>query len=259
MHRRVGASIRGLVIAFVRCRYTDEPEAQTTMHSTTRRTMGIFAAASAAFAIGCASAQAATGDVEPRDPARSETVIRVAPRADEAPAAATRTPGTPNRAAGALRLEADISDRQLHLYEGGELVKSYTIAVGTRKDPTPRGRFNVRKLVWNPGWVPPDEDWARKKTAKAPGEKGNPMKVVKIFFREPDYYIHGTGDTESLGSAASHGCLRMAPSDAAEVGRYVMEHGGQPREESWFRRIFRFRSQTKVIYLRNPVPLAITD
>jgi lipoprotein-anchoring transpeptidase ErfK/SrfK len=138
-------------------------------------------------------------------------------------------------------------------------VKSYSVAVGTAKDPTPRGRYSIRKLVWNPGWVPPDEDWAKKKTAKAPGEKGNPMKVVKIFFREPDYYIHGTGETKSLGSAASHGCLRMAPSEAAELGQYIMEHGGQPRDESWFRRIFRFRSQTKVVYLRSPVSMTITD
>lgn len=164
-----------------------------------------------------------------------------------------------NRADGPLRLEADISERLLHLYQGGELVKSYAIAVGTAKDPTPRGRFSIKKLVWNPAWVPPDEEWARKKTAKAPGQKGNPMKVVKIFFREPDYYIHGTGEVSSLGSAASHGCLRMSPAEAAEVGQYVMDHGGQPRDESWFRRIWRFRSQTKVVYLRNPVSITITD
>jgi lipoprotein-anchoring transpeptidase ErfK/SrfK len=164
---------------------------------------------------------------------------------------------TPNPSAGALLLVADISSRKLHLYEGNELVKSYDVAVGTAEDPTPRGTFRIRKLVWNPGWVPPNEKWARNKTAKAPGEKGNPMKLVKIFFREPDYYIHGTGALSSLGKAASHGCLRMNPTEAAEVAQYIMEHGGSPRDESWFRRIFRFRSQTKVVYLDNTVPLTI--
>ncbi|HYD52903.1 MAG TPA: L,D-transpeptidase, partial [Gemmatimonadaceae bacterium] len=99
----------------------------------------------------------------------------------------------PNVAAGSMLLVADISARKLYLYEGSTIVRSYDVAVGTAKDPTPRGSFRIRKLVWNPGWVPPDEKWARNKTAKGPGEKGNPMKVVKIFFREPDYYIHGTG------------------------------------------------------------------
>jgi lipoprotein-anchoring transpeptidase ErfK/SrfK len=223
---------------------------------------------------GCASAQAASDTTPPgnsfvRDSNRTTaqsvsaapaTTSRIGSAASSSsPASAKPAGNKPNRAAGPLRLEADISERQLHLYQGGELVKSYSVAVGTRKDPTPRGSYSIRKLVWNPGWVPPDEDWAKKKTAKAPGEKGNPMKVVKIFFREPDYYIHGTGETSSLGSAASHGCLRMAPSEAAELGQYIMEHGGQPRDESWFRRILRFRSQTKVVYLRSPVSMRITD
>jgi lipoprotein-anchoring transpeptidase ErfK/SrfK len=158
-----------------------------------------------------------------------------------------------------LRLHADVSSRTLTLYSNGSVVRSYPIAVGTPSDPTPRGTFRIRKLVWNPGWVPPDERWARGRTAKAPGQRGNPMKVVKIFFREPDYYIHGTGATESLGSAASHGCLRMAPAQAAEVGQYLMDHGGSPRPESWFRRVLRFRSETKVIYLDNPITLEITS
>jgi hypothetical protein len=83
------------------------------------------------------------------------------------------------------------------------------------------------------------------------------MKVVKIFFREPDYYIHGTNEPKSIGTAASKGCLRMTPNDAADLGAYLMEHGGQPRGERWFRRIFRFGRST-VINLNNPSPMTIT-
>ena len=85
------------------------------------------------------------------------------------------------------------------------------------------------------------------------------MKVVKIFFQEPDYYIHGTGDVESLGSAASHGCLRMDPTEVAELAKIIMEHGGQPREENWFWRIIHSRREEKVIYLDNPVSLTVTE
>jgi hypothetical protein len=85
------------------------------------------------------------------------------------------------------------------------------------------------------------------------------MKVVKMFFKEPTYYIHGTGDLRSLGDAASHGCLRMAPADAAQVARWLMEHGGQPRGENWFRRILRLRTREEVIYLDNPIRLTITS
>lgn len=157
-----------------------------------------------------------------------------------------------------LSLKADLTTNMLYVYQGDKEVASYVVSPGKDAHPTPRGSFKIKKLVWNPAWVPPDEEWARKKTAKPAGHPENPMKVVKIFFKEPDYYIHGTSEVNKLGMDASHGCLRMAPEDIAQVAKWVMEHGGQPREESWFRRIFRFRSQTKVVYLKNPVSMTIT-
>jgi hypothetical protein len=45
--------------------------------------------------------------------------------------------------------------------------------------------------------------------------------------------------------------------DAAEVAQYIMEHGGQPRDESWFWRVIHARSQTKTVNLRNPIPITI--
>lgn len=132
-----------------------------------------------------------------------------------------------------LRLEASVSERMLHVYVGDSLVTSYPVAVGKPQYPTPRGRFTIERVIWNPGWVPPDSKWARGKTAKAPGHPENPMKVAKLFFKEPDYYIHGTGAVGSLGSAASHGCLRMAPADVEALARLVMQHGGAARDEGW--------------------------
>lgn len=157
-------------------------------------------------------------------------------------------------------LVANLTDKQLHLKLGDSVVASYYIATGQDAYPTPTGDFKIRKLTWNPRWTPPpDADWAKNKTAKAPGSAANPMKVVKIFFKEPDYYIHGTGDDASIGSAASHGCLRMDPTDVAEVGRWLMEHGGSPQEESWFMRVLHSRREEKVIYLTQPIPISVQN
>jgi lipoprotein-anchoring transpeptidase ErfK/SrfK len=156
-----------------------------------------------------------------------------------------------------LYLVADLSDKRLKMYEADSLLWQYPISDGTSNYPTPRGQYKIRKLVWNPRWVPPDSPWARRYTPKGPGHPANPMKVVKIFFKEPVYYIHGTAETGRLGNAASHGCLRMDPEHVAEVARYVMEHGGQPREESWFWRVLHFRSEEKPVYLKNPIPLTV--
>jgi lipoprotein-anchoring transpeptidase ErfK/SrfK len=131
--------------------------------------------------------------------------------------------------------------------------------VGKDSKPTPTGNFLIHRIVWNPAWIPPDEKWAKGKKPQPPGAKANPMKLVKIFFKEPDYYIHGTGDVESLGSAASHGCLRMDPDEVADLAKLIMEHGGQPREENWFWRIIHSRREEKVVYLSNPISLTIGD
>jgi lipoprotein-anchoring transpeptidase ErfK/SrfK len=154
---------------------------------------------------------------------------------------------------------ADLSQRKLYIKNGDSVVETFSVAVGKGSKPTPQGNYTIRKIVWNPAWIPPDEKWAKGKTAQPPGAKANPMKLVKIFFHEPDYYIHGTGDVESLGEAASHGCLRMDPDDAYRVARYLMEHGGKPQDESWFWRVLHFRSESKTVYLEHGIPMTVTD
>jgi len=159
-----------------------------------------------------------------------------------------------------LTLSADLGARILIVKHGDSTLKTYAVAIGQDRYPTPVGTFTIEKIVWNPSWhPPPDADWAKGKKAKGPGDPGNPMKVVKIFFQEPDYYIHGTDDVESLGSAASHGCLRMDPSEVADLAKLIMEHGGQPRGENWFWRILHSRRDEQVVYLDNPVSLTIAD
>jgi lipoprotein-anchoring transpeptidase ErfK/SrfK len=159
-----------------------------------------------------------------------------------------------------LTLHASLGARTLAVLSGGNSIRSYLVAIGNPKYPTPRGTYKISKIVWNPSWrPPPGAAWAKGKTPKGPGDPNNPMKVVKIFFREPDYYIHGTDDVESLGSAESHGCLRMEPGAVADLAKMVMEQGGQPRGENWFWRIIHFRSEEKVVYLDQPISLTITD
>jgi lipoprotein-anchoring transpeptidase ErfK/SrfK len=164
------------------------------------------------------------------------------------------------KAEGPLTLRADLSARMLFVMQGGTTIKTYTVAVGQERYPTPPGSYSIRKIVWNPSWKPPPEAaWAKGKTAKGPGDPGNPMKVVKIFFHEPDYYIHGTDAVGSLGEAASHGCLRMDPDEVADLAKLIMEHGGEPHGENWFWRILHSRREEKVVYLDNPISLTVAE
>jgi lipoprotein-anchoring transpeptidase ErfK/SrfK len=160
-------------------------------------------------------------------------------------------------ARSSFALEVDVSERRLYVKEDGEVVRSFPVAVGRPGNPTPRGSFRVRHMIWNPRWVPPDADWAREKSAKAPGDPKNPMGRVKIFFREPDYYIHGTREVDSLGQAESRGCIRMRNSDVVALARLVMSKGGTPRDPSWFRRVLNRVTRSQEVYLERSIPFTV--
>ena len=157
-----------------------------------------------------------------------------------------------------MSLVANISERTLTVRRGDEVVKVYDVAVGTGKHPTPTGSYSVRKIVWNPAWIPPDRAWARDKVAQGPGDPENPMKVVKIFFREPDFFIHGTGATGSLGTAASHGCLRMDPDEAGDLALMLMEDTGISRDWDWVRGILHM-GESRTVSLRQSVPMEVIE
>lgn len=169
-----------------------------------------------------------------------------------APAARAEAP-----AGNEVYLVVDLSERMLYVMRGDEVVGDYQVAVGKPEHPTPTGEFRIRRLVWNPRWVPPEAKWARGKRARAPGDPRNPMGRVKIFFSEPDYYIHGTNNRSSLGKAASHGCIRMANSDAIDLARLVMRYGGAQRESDWYRRVLGRKTNTQQVHLSRAVRLEI--
>jgi L,D-transpeptidase ErfK/SrfK len=124
-----------------------------------------------------------------------------------------------------LELRVSLSSRTLEVVEYGSVVQTYSVAVGRASNPTPTGRFRTGRIEWNPSWTPPPRNWARGMSARGPGDPRNPMQVVKIYFREPWYFIHGTNDPASIGQAASRGCLRMRPNDAEELARLIERHG----------------------------------
>jgi lipoprotein-anchoring transpeptidase ErfK/SrfK len=157
----------------------------------------------------------------------------------------------------ALRMVIDLSERKLYVEEDGRRIQFYNVAVGTPQHPTPRGSFTVLRMIWNPRWVPPDSEWARDEKIREPGDPKNPMGRVKIFVREPTYYIHGTNAANSIGTAASHGCIRMLNDDVVELARLFIDRTGTPVEPGLIQRLINRIRDTHEIRLRTPVPLRI--
>jgi lipoprotein-anchoring transpeptidase ErfK/SrfK len=158
--------------------------------------------------------------------------------------------------AGALSLAASIGKNILVVRVNGRDVKTFHVSVGVKAHQTPQGHFSIRHIVWNPSWHPPKAGWAKNKTAAAPGSPKNPMKVVKIFFQEPDYYIHGTDHESALGAAASHGCIRMSQADVYELGRLLQERGGAARQPDWYARVIN-GGQTASVILPKALPMVV--
>jgi lipoprotein-anchoring transpeptidase ErfK/SrfK len=194
------------------------------------------------------------------DTTATDTVSSTATRSTRTQVASTPKAGAPRLIkapeTGTLNLYASLSHRVLVVGVGHTPIKRYEVAIGTKDHPTPQGLFGIRHIVWNPGWHPPNAAWAKDKQPTAPGDPNNPMKVVKLFFQEPDYYIHGTDKDDSLGGAASHGCLRMSESDVASLARLVMERGGSPKTDAWFRTVMNGDSSADV-RLPTGIPLRI--
>ena len=107
---------------------------------------------------------------------------------------------------------------RLHLYKQLKLVKSYTVAVGALGFDTPAGLYHIQNKAVDPAWSVPNSDWAGDLagTVVPGGVPENPLKErwLGIF---DGAGIHGTDQTYSLGTAASHGCIRMGIPDVIEL------------------------------------------
>ena len=114
-------------------------------------------------------------------------------------------------------LTVDRESFQLRLWKHLKLVKTYTIAVGQQGLETPAGLYTINDKQVNPAWHVPDSPWAGDLAGKVipPGPE-DPLKARWMGFYN-GAGIHGTDDTWSLGSAASHGCIRMSIPDVIEL------------------------------------------
>lgn len=130
------------------------------------------------------------------------------------PAAHGADPGRLAVAPQALHLVIDLSDRRVSLYQHGQPVASYPVAVGRSGWETPTGRFEVFQMVENPSWRHP---WNG--SVVGPGPQ-NPLGQRWIGFwsnGKEAIGFHGTPDENSVGQAVSHGCIRMFNDDVAEL------------------------------------------
>jgi lipoprotein-anchoring transpeptidase ErfK/SrfK len=101
---------------------------------------------------------------------------------------------------------------RLTLWRAGKR-QTFGIAVGQSAHPTPTGRYRIVTKQTNPTWFPPDSPWAAGLGPVPPGVN-NPLGTRWMGTSAPAIGIHGTPLPGTIGTAASHGCIRMRISDA---------------------------------------------
>jgi len=109
-----------------------------------------------------------------------------------------------------VQVVVDLSDRQTYVYRGTEQVGAYPVAIGMAGWETPTGRFQIIDKQVDPHWQHPIT------RADIPPGPGNPLGSRWIAFLPMEDGVigfHGTYQTELLGQAVSHGCIRMHNAD----------------------------------------------
>jgi murein L,D-transpeptidase YcbB/YkuD len=154
-----------------------------------------------------------------------------------------------------IRIDLNIPTSRLVVYEGDRVLNSYPVSVGKPTHGTPDGSFSISHAEWNPDWRPPQREWARGREYTPPG-LNNPMGRVKLFFM-PLYFIHGTPESESIGTPASHGCVRMLNRDVVALSRLLHEHAAPHVGRAEIDRILANPRQTRRVNFREEIPVVI--
>ncbi|MEA2288163.1 MAG: hypothetical protein QOD55_160 [Solirubrobacteraceae bacterium] len=107
---------------------------------------------------------------------------------------------------------------KLTLYKRLKVSKTYSIAIGKVGLETPAGLYHIQNKAVDPAWNVPNSEWAGELagTVVPGGTPENPLKArwMGIF---DGAGIHGTDAINSIGTAASHGCIRMRIPDVVEL------------------------------------------
>ncbi len=107
---------------------------------------------------------------------------------------------------------------RLRLYKNLKLVKTYKVAIGAVGYDTPTGLYTIQNKAVNPAWTVPNSGWAGDLAGQVipGGTPQNPLKARWLGIYD-GAGIHGTDATGSIGSAASHGCVRMLIPDVIDL------------------------------------------
>jgi lipoprotein-anchoring transpeptidase ErfK/SrfK len=109
-----------------------------------------------------------------------------------------------------VSLVLKLKEKRVYVYRGDKLLKRYPVAIGKKGWETPTGEWQVMEKIKNPAWT------SFKTGEVFPAGVENPLGSRWIGFWTDGQDVigfHGTPNVKSIGTAASHGCVRMRNRD----------------------------------------------
>ncbi len=118
-------------------------------------------------------------------------------------------------------LVVDIMGNTLSWYDKDTLVKTYYVATGEPKYPTPQGKFYIVRKEENPVWINPNVEWSKNMPPRIEPGPDNPLGVRALVTSAAGgtVLIHGTKNL--VPGLYSHGCIRMANQSILELFDHV--------------------------------------
>jgi L,D-transpeptidase ErfK/SrfK len=113
----------------------------------------------------------------------------------------------------------NIPERALYLFSAGKLLARYPVAIGQSTWQTALGEFKVRNKIKDPSWKPTREMVEREGVSpdEVPPGPRNPLGDRWMGWSAPGFGFHSTLNPRSIGTAASHGCVRLYPEGARKL------------------------------------------
>jgi L,D-transpeptidase catalytic domain len=107
---------------------------------------------------------------------------------------------------------------RLRLFKNLRHSKTFGIAVGMGGYETPPGLYSIQSKQVNPPWHAPNRPWAGALAGQTipGGAPNNPLKARWLGIAG-GVGIHGTAEEWSIGTKASHGCIRMRVRDVLRL------------------------------------------
>jgi lipoprotein-anchoring transpeptidase ErfK/SrfK len=185
--------------------------------------------ASSTLGLGLLCTAASAGPVAPSQQDAAQAGVVIVPASADPFGEAEEHPGFSRgeivdfeTAAPAGDIIVDTRQNRLYFVLGDGKAVTYRVATA-RKGFQWQGSHEVTAKAEWPSWRPPQSMRKRKPELPAfmAGGPENPLGARAIYLGSSIYRIHGTNEPDSIGKAASSGCIRMLNEDVSELYRHV--------------------------------------